>query len=427
MVSVTTRTGKGSELTWAELDANFTGLADGVNGLTGSTYTGFVASRAGFTSNNRHPSHKQANVRSAHFARGDITSLQVMLANFAVLTPSSNPTGTGAETGSGGDMTFECAIEYPVGAYTRCTFSGSNQGVCANGSTITTDPVTVSIPDGEKFFVRQYLTTPGNILYSIVAGVSDMGAALGEQSEFAGSGLASKVMGGTIPAQGGGGMIYPMAIIGPTTRPSVLGIGDSRFAGQGDVVDTAGLYGHILRAVGNRYACATAATTSDRAQWAVANYTQRIKLVPYASHIVCNFGINDLNGGARTATQVLGDLQTLWAAVAAAKLPSAKLYQATLEPITTSSDSWATLSGQTAAAFEAQRTSLNTSIRAAPQTNLAGFVDIADQVETGRNSGRWMSTGTAGSYTADGIHPSAYGYVQVARSSEIPRKLGLPM
>lgn len=34
MVSVTTRTGKGSELTWAELDANFTGLADSVNTMT---------------------------------------------------------------------------------------------------------------------------------------------------------------------------------------------------------------------------------------------------------------------------------------------------------------------------------------------------------------------------------------------------------
>jgi lysophospholipase L1-like esterase len=389
-------------------------------------YTGFVATR-GQVSNNIHPTNKQANVRTAHHARDNITSLQVMLGAFAVLTTSSNApnTGTGAETSVGGAITYECAIEYPAGTYTRVTFGGSTQGTCPAGSTLISDTVAVVIPYGSQFWVRQFINSAGTLHYYQTAGLTNSGAAMGEQVEFAVSGLSSKVLGGSI-ASATAAVIYPLAIIGNTTRPSVLGFGDSRIAGQGDTFDTSGLIGHVMRAVGGRYGFAQSGIPSDRANWAVTNFTQRLKLVPYASHIVVQYGINDLNGGGRTDAQTLTDLQTIWSFIAAQKRSTCKVYQCTLDPFTTSTDSWATLANQTVASFESFRVSLNTTFRTTAQANIDGFIEIADAVESGRNTGKWQVTGSANGFTSDGVHGGALANLAVARSGEFLRKLGLP-
>lgn len=50
---------------------------------------------------------------------------------------------------------------------------------------------------------------------------------------------------------------------------------------------------------------------------------------------------------------------------------------------------------------------------------LHAVFDVADIFETARNSGRWKTDGTAGKWTADGIHPTQHAYLQAAESGVI--------
>lgn len=379
------------------------GVVDSSSGL--APYTGLIATR-GAVHNNKHTTNKQANARSSHFARETITSLRLVLGAYAVLTSGSTPTAGSGETGSGASQTVEAAIEYPSGTMTRVTFSGSNTGTIADAGTLISDAVSVSIPRGAQFWVRQYITGAGFVVYTSRNGLASLSASLGEGSEFAASGLANKVMSGSIPGASGTN-VYPLAIIGTTSRPTVFFWGDSRAAGTGDTMDSTGNISYCTKLLGRSYAYAGSMIPGDLASASVASNSQRLLLIPYASHIAVQLGINDVGAAVASAT-ILASLQSLWTAIAAVKQPQAKLYQATLEPYTTSSDSWATLANQTVTANEANRVALNTSLRASPQTNLESFIDVADVLEAGRNSGKWNVTSLANGWTADGLHASAY-------------------
>jgi len=116
------------------------------------------------------------------------------------------------------------------------------------------------------------------------------------------------------------------------------------------------------------------------------------------------------------------------------------VFQTTITPSTTSTDSFATLANQTAAlsfstAGNGTREQLNDWLRdggpirdgvaaaiGAPDAirsshnahPLSGVLEMADTVESSRNSGKWKVDGTALKWTGDGIHPSNYAYVQAA-------------
>ena len=106
------------------------------------------------------------------------------------------------------------------------------------------------------------------------------------------------------------------------------------------------------------------------------------------------------------------------------------MYQTTVTPQTTSTDAWVTTANQTVTAVHARRIGLNdwirdgapfdtatglavavgatgsTIVRAGTRAHpLKGFFEIADIVETSRNSGIWKA-----GWTTDGLHPNATGY-----------------
>lgn len=396
-------------------DSTKTGLgAEAASDLT--PYTGFVATR-GIVSNDRHATNKQAMTRTAHWARDDITSLQLVLGNWCARQ------STGVETNAGGITTYKVAIEYPVGTFTLVPFSGATLGTAADGATLISDAVSVTIPRGAKFFIRQLIDSAGLIVYYSHSGLTNLGTALGEGAEFAVSGITDKVTSGTVTAATATN-VYPIAIIATTSRPSIMFIGDSREAGQGDTMGVDGNTGHGPRTIGHKYAYGGSMGPGDRAAFFVASGTKRLALVPYASHIICNLGINDLNGGAASAAATLISLQSIWASVATAKQTQAKLYQCTLEPWTTSAD-WSTTAGQTVMSWEANRITLNNTFRLLPQTNLNGVIEVADVLESSRNSGFWAVNGTANAYTADGIHATQYGYMSVERTCIYLTRMGL--
>jgi hypothetical protein len=93
----------------------------------------------------------------------------------------------------------------------------------------------------------------------------------------------------------------------------------------------------------------------------------------------------------------------------------------TIEPNSSSTDDFETLSGQVVAGTSAQRTLFNDMVRAGITER---YFDIADAVESRRNSGKWKVTGEPFAYVADGVHANQAGNLLIRDSGVIdPRAL----
>lgn len=376
-------------------------------------YTGLVATRC-LAPISLNTTNKQLMARSPHYSRTAITSLQIVIPNWYV-----NPSSTHAEIGSGADATVTASIEYPAGVYTQVLFSGVAAGTVTNGSQLLSDAVAVTIPTNTLFWVRIFweggaggvLTIPHDL-----TGGSNPGSGL----EVAVSGLTDKTMSGTVTAADN--EFSPVAIIGTTTQPSFVIVGDS--IGLGDssretVGDASGDFGVVARGIGPSYAYASYCQNGDQAEDIVASHTNRAALFAYASHLACEYGSNDLYTNSASVATVQGLLQTIWGYMTALG-PEKKVYQTTITPRTTSSDSWATTENQAqvSGTINGRRTTLNDWIRGVP-SGAHGYFDIADALETSRNSGIWKVTGVANAYTADGIHPNTTGSILIRDSGVI--------
>jgi hypothetical protein len=339
--------------------------------------------------------NKQIMGRSLHVARDAITSLQLVYGNWYVVST------TGVETNVSATTTIEASIEYPVGTFTRVTFSGINLGSMASGANIISDATSVNIPDGATFYVRTWKNSTAGVTWTSIQSLS-AGTSNGEGLMY-GVTTPNLVMGGAV-GQSGGGYLAPSAIIANSNKPAIGVIGDSIALGLKDLPDNAstadvGIFGRGI----NDYAYLSTAQRTDRAQWFVAGSTKRVALInAYCTNVMCNFGIND-NANARTAVQTYADLQTI-----KGLFGSKPFFQTTMSPVTNNgtSGNWATTIGQQLQAWEAVRLALNVLIRA----NTAGFtyvLETADIFETARNSGFWINDGTAFGFVADGIHPKA--------------------
>lgn len=373
------------------------------------SYTGLVATRC-LAPISLNTTNKQLMTRSPHYSRTDITSLQIVIPNWYV-----NPSSTHAEIGSGADATVTASIEYPENTFTQILFSGNAAGTVPNASQLLSDAVSVTIPNNTLFWVRIFWTSTAGV-FSIphdIDGASRPGSGL----EVAVSGLTDKTMGGTVTAADN--EFSPVAIIGTTTRPSFVIVGDS--IGLGDtsretVGDISGDFGVVARSIGPQYAYASYCQNGDQAEDIVASHTNRVALFAYASHLACEYGSNDLytNSAATATVQTL--LQTIWGYMTALGAEK-KVYQTTITPRTTSSDNWATTvnQAQVSGTINGRRTALNDWIRGIP-TGAHGYFDVADAVETSRNSGLWVVTGVANAYTPDGIHPNTEGSLLIKNS-----------
>ena len=90
------------------------------------------------------------------------------------------------------------------------------------------------------------------------------------------------------------------------------------------------------------------------------------------------------------------------------------MYQSTVTPFTSSSDGWASTANQTASAGSTERITFNDAVRAGI-SGLLGYFEVADQVESARNSQKWKVPG----YTTDGIHATNTGYLAIKTSGAV--------
>jgi hypothetical protein len=338
---------------------------------------------------------------------------------------------SGVETDGVNDITVRASIEYPAATFTPLYFSGKRDIVINAGGTASSDYLPISIPAGAQFWTRTYVTVADNTKRWPLNGSYQAGLAEGSTNS---AGETDKTTTGTLT--GGGFGFGPHAVVAkylPTGTARIIGIGDSRITGNGDTDVINGWWGRAFegRCINQRisYPVEKAQTFATN-----AGRYRRMPLIEGSNVAICNYGVNDLSGG-RTLAQLQADVITIWQICQARGIA---VYHTTIEPSTTSTDSWATLANQTILSWNTSRVSFNNWLRdgapiasAANPTAVAagaaglrmggtghpllGYLEMADVVESSRDSGKWKVNGSANFATADGLHQTpAFHILQAA-------------
>ncbi|MDO7844605.1 SGNH/GDSL hydrolase family protein [Sphingomonas immobilis] len=343
---------------------------------------------------------KQMMARTYHRALDDISALQIVEANWY--------SNAGTETGTGGTLSVTAAIEYPLNTCTAVTWGGAGTGSAATNTNLFSDFVAVSIPKGALFAIRRYVTNASGIVFSTISDQTDRGFGI-DVFGYAASGIADQTLSGTqvSTAQAAGLCSYPAAILARTRRPSFGIVGDSRSAGAITTSSTAsfdasGNVGEIARGLATAgYAALNGGVYGTQAAQFVASHARQVEILRYCPYIVLEHAINDVTAG-RTAAQIQADLTAI-----AGYFPNARIIVSTTPPVTSSTDGWASLANQTTHANNAVRVAVNTWKRGVPQPFFDCW-DVADTVESARNSGLWKPN-----FTLDGTHESDVAYAAI--------------
>lgn len=183
---------------------------------------------------------------------------------------------------------------------------------------------------------------------------------------------------------------------------SLLGDGDSIGAGVGDNQQDSIGYGYINRLAANaKVGCLNLSVGGSRALDGL-NDIRITSLFKYGTHAIINYGTNNPESASAVVTLIKQREQLMKAAGVKKVLIAYRL------PLTTSSDNWTTVDGQTVnAGVQASIASLNSAIEA------AGFDGTLkhSSVHAPSDYGKWLAGTSAApaAYTVDGTHPGAAG------------------
>jgi lysophospholipase L1-like esterase len=321
----------------------------------------------------------------------------------------------GSETDGPQAITVAAAVVPTTSKVFPVTFNGGQSQVTIQpGKWAFSDPIGITLNKGDTFQTRTYVNVAAAAT-KFPTGSYTTQSSLGEGENYTSGGGTNNTTPGSVgvTAVNGVGVFAPAMILGYAkariSPPRILLVGDSIMAGVGDG-GTFTNWGYVLRALNNNYPYQLLAYPSETVDFMRDNQRafRRLGMVltkMQPSAIICELGVNSVKAGSGT---IQADLLTIWQQLANFGVP---LYQTTITPVTTSTDSWATTANQTVTANESIRTALNDYIRTVPSP-LTGIFEVADLAETSRNSGIWRVTG--GAYTGDGTHPSAVGHAALA-------------
>jgi hypothetical protein len=311
---------------------------------------------------------------------------------------------TYTETNNPQALIEKWSVEYPPGTFTPITFAGVSTGSTVTpGTDLISDQINVAIPAGATPNLWLYGQNPSagtfpDLLFTAGASTSacSQGTTPNDQT----------TTGGTITGTNGGQM-GPTAIIGPTGLPSVLSVGDSRTrVNGGEIVST-------LSA--NNIAYIQTGTYGDRAAYFVTRSfspSKRATLQAYVSHIVVGYGINDL-----LASTTDGQLRAFMVEIAQDLNSGKPLFISTVEASSTSTDSWATVTGQTANVPVTGALETHNIWRRTTPTPYVAVWDIVAQ--TGQINGSGFTVWNAPGYTTDGLHASTAGIAAIVSSGVV--------
>lgn len=357
--------------------------------------------------------NKQIQSKSGHIARSAVSSLQIGFIGYYL--DGDGASGTKLDVSVSGTTTITAAIEYPASTYTQVKFSGSASGSLTGGALLLSDAVTVSIPAGAQFWVRTYATNATGL--PVQWGGTGENAPVVDNANFAdyaaaaASGLSDNTLGGAYGTQTANTLFAPNLIVANTTQKAFLLIGDSRCHGARDTADSSGDTGELARSIGpacgyTKYACGGLMVNHV----ALSNAAAITLMKPYFSHVISELSFNDANGSAFPAAKTFANIRLL-----ANQFVGKWFAQSTTCPGASSTDSYATLVNQTAIANDSIRTAVNDLIRGGTATEFSTYFEIADVLESSRNSGKWKT----GSYVYEAFHESQTGYLFIKTSNII--------
>ncbi|SEH89568.1 SGNH/GDSL hydrolase family protein [Paraburkholderia hospita] len=326
------------------------------------------------------------------------------------------------------NVTYYASIEYPIGQFTIVNWGGAQfSPSVAPGANVTSDAVKIAIPKGEVFFVHTISVYDSAITIPIAASAV---AALPESSyawtDAQWTSLTTDpraFLTGTANTGGaaaGTSIQYPLAVLGQSSVPSVIIYGDSRASGRSDGVAANtkadfGFWGlgEIARSIGRGRPYCNVGCETDTIQNFNLSKALRVALAVDHQYVHFEYGINDLTAG-RTAAVIQAALTSAY------NLPdfaTKKVSQSTIPPVTTSTDLWVTTANQTVVASNPQRVLLNDWFRTKPAP-LWKYFEVADVMESARNSGIWAAPGGA-ALTGDGTHEAPIAYQMIQQSGNI--------
>lgn len=367
------------------------------------------------------------NTHCRHILTSDVTEVRLVYTNLN--TPA------GVEAGPGNSITVTSSIELADGSFLPVNFAGVRAVVIASGSYALSDPVTLDLPKGTAIRSRTYVTVTSGGKFPRSHKGSYVGT-MGDGAEIGASGTVTDktLVAGNLASASAIDMYGPTAIIGKGPSvwdvPSIGLLGDSIQWGQGSesntrVTQSGPGFGQI--ALNNQFNFINVGDPGDRATTTNvrANHSLRWLFLQGSTHVISNFGVNDLSNGVTLAdyqAAVIG----IWNQLGAR---GAKVWQTTITPVTTSTDGWLTAANQTAGSFGAINPGNLWYRDGAPMLNgaavatgsnaagtvragqaghpLTGVFDVAAQVTT--TDGKWKDavlvvsrtglSGTAGSTT----------------------------
>lgn len=323
--------------------------------------------------------------------------------------------GQSIEGLTGNTETIACSMRY-LGVNYQFTFGGAHTGTLLSGGRLTSDVLTgVTVVKGDTPQFVTWTSVP-------VGGRWPLGTAA--SNVVSGEGYTTNVDLTTGLVAAASTTIYtrsPNAINGTPTGPAyisqVLMVGDSIITGKGD--DSAGGpfdRGFAVLALNSNYGYFKLSLSSETAD--TFNNLSPLRHVLAAggafNYAIVEYGNNDLfNAPQQTAAAVTARLQTLVTYLVGLGMI---VDVCTVTPRCTSGNSFLNLAGQTlfSVGQEAQRVILNTTIRALGIVGMRNCLDISTPIESGFNSGFWLTNGTANYYVLDGTHPSPNGTVLMA-------------
>lgn len=361
-------------------------------------YLGPVAT-CGLIPDNTNTGANQLTSRTFHWACEEIRSIIPVYANFFVA--SHQAPADGSEHSINGGVAaagITCSVEQVIGG-TRVQgkFSGSVQGSIPAGGLLVGDAITCNLAAGQLFAMNQWFSNTDGIAFCGYPNFNN-------QMDF-GTTATDKTMSGT-PASQAAAAYAPVALLGMTTRETIALIGDSRCIALGDTPDTAYVRGYLARSLAGR-ATVNLGVGSDAAHWALTNYTNRGQLAGYCSHVIGQYGINDIFGLGRTAAQAHADIQSFLALPSIAGKPT---WWTTLEPIGVTG-TYTSDAGQTAGSTNAAVQTFNATMRAGI-AGIRGVIDTDKFLESATKSGVFSNV-LGAALTTDGAHANRQGNLLV--------------
>ncbi|MDY3554751.1 SGNH/GDSL hydrolase family protein [Gemmata sp. JC717] len=297
---------------------------------------------------------------------------------------------------SAAPLNVRAGLETPSGTY-PVMFQGQRDVVIGACGVVVSDPIPVRVAPGGVVWSRTKVSSTSAVSADRTCDNNEgEGAVFGTGDDRTLSGTINSVY---VRCYG------PSAVLGltyPVGQPALVIYGDSIVDSNND--------GRGKGWAGRITARPVIKSGVDGDTVDVFNSRQvRMPLRAGAQVAICAFGINNLTGGDSLAA-LQAKLAAFWTELRNAGV---KVYQTTITPKSSSIDGWATVANQTTDGINATRATLNDWIRTRPAP-LSGYIELADAVESTRNSGLWK----AGSLTNDGVHPVDAGHILLAAAAD---------